>query len=127
MEDAHSNVSDATESEIKPLVQSAGEENHADDSTCQRGSTRFAVGMQLDVSTDPGAPNCTWPVTMHNVSDTGFAFWSKRQFRMGSEIYVREFSANNDLPWGRAAVTHCTTGIKGFLIGAEFSATPETN
>jgi len=126
MEDAHGNVSDTTESEIQPPVHAVGEDDHVDGSTYQRSSKRFAASMQLDVSTDPEAPSCTWPVMMHNVSEGGFAFWSKRQFRVGSEIFVREFSADNDLPWGRAAVTHCTTGIKGFLIGAEFFSTPET-
>ncbi len=124
MEDAHSNVPDAAGSEIQRLVESAGAEGHADEFTGQRDSTRFAAGMQLDVATDTSNPNCTWPVTMHNVSDGGFAFWSKRQFRMGCEIFVREFSADNSLPWVSAVVTHCTTGIKGYLVGAQFVTKP---
>lgn len=125
MGDAYGDPLETAGSEIQRLVESAGEDGHPDQFIGQRGSTRFAAGMQLDVSTDPAVPNCTWPVITHNVSDSGFAFWSKRQFRMGCEIVVREFSSDNSLPWVRAAVTHCTTGIKGYLVGAQFIATTE--
>jgi len=119
MEDLQSH--EMHDTEIQRLVESAGQGGHADEFTGQRAATRFAVGMQLDVSTDVNAPDCTLPVTMHNVSDGGFAFWSKRQFRTGAEIFVREFSPDNAMPWVRAEVTHCTTGIKGYLIGAQFT------
>lgn len=77
--------------------------------------------MQLDVTTDAADDSCAWPVTMHDISDRGFAFWSKRRLRNGACIFVREFSADNSSPWLPARVTHCTVGIRGYLIGAEFS------
>lgn len=111
-------------SEIKRLVTTAGEDGEPDSYTGKRGSTRFAVGMQLDVCTDRAIPACVWPVTMHNISDGGFAFWSKRQLRMTADIWVREFTADNSAPWLAAYVTHCTVGIKGYLVGAEFGSAP---
>ncbi len=112
------------EDEIQRLVTTAGVDGEPDEYTGKRASTRFAVGMQLDVTTDLTASSCHWPVIMHNISDRGFAFWSKRQLRNGGDIWVREFSADNSAPWLAANVTHCTVGIKGYLIGAEFTTPP---
>ncbi|MGB2984898.1 MAG: PilZ domain-containing protein, partial [Phycisphaerae bacterium] len=72
----------------------------------------------------PDVPSCTWPAIMHNISEGGFAFWSKRQLRQDGSVYVREFSADNSAPWLPACVTHCTVGIKGYLIGAAFDPPP---
>jgi len=116
------NIPAIDEDEIRRLVTTAGEDGEPDEYTGKRNSTRFAVGMQLDVTTDPAVPSCSWPVIMHNISDQGFAFWSKRQLRNGGDIWVREFSADNSAPWIPAKVTHCTVGIKGYLVGAEFTA-----
>lgn len=112
------------EHEIQRLVTTAGADGEPDDYTGQRCATRFAVGMQLDVTTDPSFPGSTWPVIMHNISEGGFAFWSKRQLRQGATIFVREFSSDNSAPWLPAHVTHCTVGIKGYLVGASFGPTP---
>jgi hypothetical protein len=110
-----------SEREITRLVSSAETEGEPVGIGGHRDATRFAVGMQLDVSTDPQVPSCTWPVTMHNISQGGFAFWSKRQLRVGSVLWVREFSADNSKPWIGAEVTHCTVGIRGYLVGGRFA------
>lgn len=113
--------------EIERLVTEAGVDGEPDAYTGQRASTRFAVGMRLDVTMDPALPASTWPVIMHNISDGGFAFWSKKQLRNSSEIWVREFSADNTAPWIPARVSHCTVGIKGYLIGAMFDPTRDSD
>lgn len=117
----------ANSGEIKRLVETASATGEADEYAGKREALRFAVGMQLDVTTDPASASCAWPVIMHNVSDGGFAFWSKKQLRTGSDIWVREFTADNSLPWLPAHVTHCTVGIKGYLIGASFGAASDTS
>ena len=118
------NLQSTDPGEIERLVRSAGQVGLPDEYSGKRNATRFAAGMPLDVTTDPSVPGCSWPVTMHNVCDGGFAFWSKRQLRMGREIFVREFSDDNSAPWLRAHVTHCTVGIRGYLVGAEFGSRP---
>jgi hypothetical protein len=118
----HDDTSCADDGEIARLVTTASEDGLGDDHAGQRTSTRFAAGMRLDVTTDPAVPSCTWPVIMHNVSGGGFAFWSKRQLRHSGEIWVREFSSDNSMPWLPAHVTHCTVGIRGYLVGAQFDA-----
>ncbi len=113
--------------EITRLVTSAREEGEGDDHAGHRTALRFAAGMQLDVTPDPGDSSRSWPVTMHNVSDSGFAFWSRRQLLKSDPIWVREFSADNSAPWIRAQVTHCTVGIRGYLVGAHFDTDAAVN
>jgi len=120
--------STADPNQVHPLVETAGAAGgEPDEYAGKREDTRLAVGVQLDVTTNLHTPSCTWPVIMHNVSDGGFAFWSKKQLRMGSEIWVREFTAENSENWLPACVTHCTVGIKGYLVGAAFTAPPDGN
>lgn len=110
------------EQEITRLVTSASEQGGGDDHAGHRTTTRFAAGMQLDVTTEPTPLAEPWPVIMHNVSDGGFAFWSKKQIFKRDSIWVREFSADNGGTWLPAHVTHCTVGIRGYLVGARFDS-----
>jgi len=109
--------------EIRRLIDSAGADVECSADSGRRNRARFRAGMQLDVTTNADDDTRTWPVTMHDISDRGFAFWSKRLLRKDTCIFVREFSADNSSPWLAARVTHCTVGIRGYLIGAEFNVT----
>jgi len=87
---------------------------------------RFSAGMRLEVTTDPGVPSAAVHVTMQNVSEGGFSFWSKRELRQHTPLFVREFSTESDREWVAARVRHCTVGIRGYLIGGGFeNPTPE--
>ena len=114
----HTSVSD--EQEIQKLVTSAQELGTPDLYTGKRRWMRFSAGMPLEITTDPAVPSASMHVTMQNVSEGGFAFWSKREFRQHTPFFVREFSAEGDCEWIAAQVRHCTTGIRGFLVGAGF-------
>lgn len=106
--------------EIERLVHTASTDGERDDHAGRREVVRFAVGMRLDVTTNPGDEAVIQPVTMHNISEHGFAFWIKERIDRRQNIWVREFSPDNSKGWVAAQVTHCTKGIRGFLIGAEF-------
>ncbi len=115
------NSSPASDSqEIHKLVASAQEIGQPDNYTGKRKWTRFKAGMPLEITTDPAAPAATLYVTMQNVSEGGFAFWCKREFDQHTPIHVRDSSEEGDKEWLPATVRHCTTGIRGFLVGAEF-------
>jgi hypothetical protein len=114
----NSSTSDAQE--IQKLVTSAQEQGAPDRYTGKRRWMRFSAGMRLEITTDPGVPSASVHVTMQNVSEGGFAFWSKRGLQQHTPIFVREFSNEGDREWVAAQVRHCTTGIRGYLIGAEF-------
>ncbi len=118
----HTSASDAQE--IQKLVKSAQEQGTPDRYTGKRRWMRFTVGMRLEITTDPGIPSDSIHVTMQNVSDGGFAFWSKRELKPHTYLFVREFSAEGDREWVAAQVRHCTNGIRGYLVGAEFENLP---
>lgn len=106
--------------EISRLVAEAKVDEIATGLGIHRDTERFAMGMRLDVTTDIHNPSGYWPVTMHNISDGGFAFWSRKQLRKHAEIWVREFSCDDSQPWVFAHVEHCTVGILGYLVGGKF-------
>lgn len=111
-------VSFNTEEETARLLRLAGREGVADYYAGKRSFTRFAVGMLIEITTDPASASACQPATLHNISDGGFAYWSKRPAPIKTRIYAREFSEENSRLWLPAQVMHCTTGIRGFLIGA---------
>ena len=106
--------------EIKRLVETAQQVGQADHYHGKRRNTRFSAGMKLEITTDPLIPGATYHVVMQNLSGGGFAFWSKRELRQHTFISVREFSKDVENEWVAAEVRHCTTGLRGYLVGAEF-------
>lgn len=86
--------------------------------------TRWTATTPLEVTSDPSDTVAPWPATMQNVSGTGIAFWSKRGLDAGDVIYVRELAPEEPRSWLSARVIHCTRGVRGFLIGAEFDGPP---
>lgn len=111
--------------EIARLIVAAGECGETDFYAGKRDSTRVAGTMQLEVTRDPDDPSTIWPAMMHDLSDTGVGFWSKRDLPRRTMIYVREFSQDGSGVWLPARVQHRTVGIRGFLVGASFeTSTP---
>ena len=111
-------VAFADKNEIARLVADAKEFGEADAYDGKRDDMRVTDGLQLEVRTNPIGPSAA--VAMQNVSDGGFAFWSKTKMFQRDMLFVRQFSEDNACPWLPAQVTHCTVGIRGFLIGAAF-------
>ena len=123
---AKNDVSASDAQEIQKLVTSAQQQGSPDCYTGKRRWMRFTAGMRLEITTDPGVPSDSLHVTMQNVSEGGFSFWSKHELKQHKSLFVREFSSVGDREWVPAQVRHCTSGIRGFLIGAEFD-NPETD
>ncbi len=120
MDNNSSKSSTVDAKEVRRLVTSAEATGEPDSYTGKRHAMRIAEGMQLEVTDDSSKPASTMAVTMHNVSDGGCAFWCKKKLELRSRVLLREFSADNSLPWLPGHVTHCTAGIRGFLIGVAF-------
>ena len=110
--------------QVARWVESAGQQGEADAYAGKRHFIRFAEGMSLEVTLNPDRPSASWRVYMHNVSRGGFAFWSKKNVPAWAAVFVREYTEDNSLDWVRARVTHCTMGIRGYLVGAEFEHPP---
>jgi len=109
------------EAEIARLVEHARLRGEEDPYHGKRAWSRYNAAVQLEVTSDPQSPASGWTVTMHNVSMGGFAGWSKTAMQRHDTLYVREFTSAGDRPWLKAIVRHCTHGIRGYLIGAEFT------
>ncbi len=112
-------VAFADRSEIARIVAAARELGEPDSYGGKRDGVRISDGLQLEVRTNPTGRSTA--VSMHNVSEGGFAFWSKTKMTQRDTLFVRQFSEDNSRPWLPAQVTHCTVGIRGFLIGVVFN------
>ncbi len=105
MSSASNRTVQAREKEVQRLIDSASE-GEVDGYAGKRGHTRFAEGVLLDVTTDPGSEASVWGVTMHNISESGFSFQSRVELSPGTEIFVREFTEDGSRLWVPARVRH---------------------
>ncbi len=76
--------------------------------------------VKLEASVESADATEVYPVTLHNISLVGIAFWIRQELEPGQDVFVREFCGGDSAVWVGAQVTHCTQGIRGFVIGAEF-------
>ncbi len=117
---AQSKSATQVQREIKRLLLAAGLDGETDSYTGKRRATRVVDSLQLEVTSDLSDVSAAWAVTMHNVSESGIAFWSKRNVPERTSIHIREFSPDDPHAWIPARVQHSTAGIRGHLIGASF-------
>ena len=106
--------------EVAHIIRSAAEYGTPDSYTGKRGAARIRDGLRLELTTDLQQSGKVDAISMHNISENGLSFWSKKKFLYHTIVYVREFSADQPRPWLLAHVNHCTNGLRGFLTGAEF-------
>jgi hypothetical protein len=115
----------ADREEIARLIESASEMGELDGYNGKRESPRVVDSLQLEVTPDPDGPKRSTAVSMHNVSATGCAFWIRKKLRVGETVFLREFSGDNSRSWLSAHITHCTLGIRGYMIGTSFNLMPD--
>lgn len=125
MEAQKANAPDMNKQEIARWICNAEQNGEFEHYAGKRHATRFGDGMLLQVTVNPSVPTGRWNVYMHNVSEGGFAFWSKKDVAFRATIYVRDATAEGNGGWIEAWVTHCTRGLRGFLVGASFGANPK--
>jgi len=106
--------------EIQRLVETAQRIGQADNYDGKRRFTRFAAGTRLEVKSPSTEWRGTLQVNMQNVSEGGFAFWSRRHLSQHTRLLIREFSSTEQNEWLPATVRHCTVGLRGYLVGAAF-------
>lgn len=115
------------ELEVKRLMRIAGESGIPDSYSGKRTAPRVNTGLRLELTTDLSQTGSFRTISMHNLSESGLAFWSKQRFNRNATVYIREFSEDQPRPWLQGHVTHCTNGIRGFLIGVEFDLPARRN
>lgn len=105
---------------VARLVKSVANSGEVDNYAGKRHKARISDAVQLEMTETVGAT--PFAVSMHNISENGCAFWIKHKIEIHGLVYVREFTGDNSAAWIPARVTHCTQGIRGYLVGASFGA-----
>ncbi len=108
--------------EIKQLVQWAKANGSVDRYSAKRRAPRFAAATHMTLASDPKQRDRFRHVSLHNISEGGFACWSRQEFETRATVFIRADFENGPGPWLPATVTHCTHGLRGFLIGASFDS-----
>jgi len=108
--------------EVARLLAAVRSQGSQDTYGGKRNDTRFSDGFLLEFTTDLKKPKLTAPTSLHNMSENGCAFWARKKVRPRTLVYLREPSEDGKNPWIQAHVTHCTVGIRGFLVGVKFEA-----
>lgn len=112
----------AGKDEIRRLVDLAKRTGHPDRYAAKRKSPRIKGALWMQLSFDPAAEQDTLPVTAYDISARGVSFWLRKKLEVGATLFVRDGSDEQPHPWLKARVTHCTSGLKGFLTGCAFEA-----
>jgi len=106
--------------EIARIVTSAARTGSGDFYGGKRAHKRFVSPVAFEMDAETSAGRDRYSVALHDVSASGLACWSKHRLADDAPVRLREFSGDDSGVWLSARITHCTPGIRGFLIGAEF-------
>ena len=104
--------------ELGRLLARGVEHGQKDAFAGKRDWPRYRIGMRLEGKTDTSSQSQPMALRMHDISGGGFGCWSKEPLEDGTQLYVREWSADPSSEWVPARVRHCTLGLGGYLIGA---------
>jgi len=110
--------------ELKRLLDMARAQGRPDQYPGKRKGTRINVALPFEATLDPDSTSVPWNVHLHNISEKGFACWSRKKIKVGDRFYLRESPAEHPSQWLPAQVSHCGAGLRGFLIGARFDFSP---
>ncbi|NOX57769.1 MAG: PilZ domain-containing protein, partial [Planctomycetes bacterium] len=102
------------------LLSMAQEQGNTIDLSCRRKKSRFAMGMRVELSTDPDDGSESIPALLHDVSGGGVGVWCRRQFAQGTALSILD---DGDSNWISGTVRHTSAGTDGYLIGVEFDET----
>lgn len=106
--------------EVERLVKLARKEGEEDNYPGKRKATRISNGLSLELTDNPTHPSAINYVTMNDVSLSGLSFWSRQKASYASQIYIRFYVDDTPSQWIPALVKHCSVGLRGHVIGAEF-------
>lgn len=112
---------EAQRAEITRLVEFASERGKPDAYTGKRDNCRYRPTFHIDVTTDPSSSDATFESHLHNLSLAGVAFWSRKEIPPGTNVFLRESDTRETAIWVEATITHCSFGIRGFLVGGQFN------
>jgi len=89
----------------------------------KRKKTRARSGLWLDVRCE-GVEGEPAQVSAHDISCEGVSFWIRKEIEPGQTVMVRDASGERVGAWLKVRITHCVSGLKGFLVGGFFDFAP---
>jgi len=107
---------------LQRLVEVARCEGEPDGVLRKRGGHRYAAHLPLHLVIGPDRREAPVAVTTHNISESGLAFWHKRELRPRTQVWLREPDADGESNWIEAKVSYCRRGARGYLVGARFES-----
>lgn len=106
--------------EVARLIRSLRKKGGADFYSGKRRDQRFSDVVPLETTLTPNNPAARKNAYLHNISESGIAWWCKDRISERSTVYIRWLTDDGPGPWLATRVTHCTVGIRGFLVGSAF-------
>jgi hypothetical protein len=113
-------VRKAQATEIARILTDAAGKGAGDFYGGKRSHRRFFASGPFEMDANTAEGPMVFPVTLHDISASGLACWCKHRLAEKTPLRLREFSCDDSGVWLSAKVTHCTLGIRGFLVGAAF-------
>lgn len=123
--EATANVSQADQAEflrrtIWEFVEFTQQRSDVDPNRRRRQRYRHQRSWPLAVLESNHASAAEMTAALHNASDQGIAFLSRRAFDRGSVLLIRLFWHDEQSPRIPAVVRHTTPTADGYLVGCEF-------
>ena len=127
MSNGSSKVRIGDKHDIERFFRTAAQYGEPDQYKGKRYESRIANALMLEASLDPRNPADVWAVTMKDISEGGVSFWAKQKFPIRTPVHIREYNSSSSGIWLAGNVTHCTSGLRGYLVGVAFKRSADTN
>lgn len=114
------NTTQESGNHIAELVEFAARAGQPDVYTGKRCAPRYRVKMPMEIRRREEPVEAAVSVELHDISLSGFGFWSEHEFKQYTKMLVREWKPLAEAEWIEAKIVHCTRGLTGFLVGACF-------
>lgn len=106
---------------VEDLVDFATRAGQLDVYAGKRDKPRYRLRMPMEIRLKDSPEDQIISVELHDISLGGIGFWSESILKADTQILVREWRPDEPAGWIPARVLHCTRGLTGYLLGAQFS------
>ena len=105
---------------IAEFVEFTQQRSEVDPNRRRRQRYRYQRSWPLTIVESCSDSATEMTAALHNASDQGIAFLSRRAFERGAVLLVRLFWHDEQSPRVPAVVRHTTPTAEGYLVGCEF-------
>jgi len=116
-----SSSAEAQREQILMWLTQAMRDNAGDAYPGKRDQKRFRDEFELEAVLVLENEQPQLLATMHNICETGVAFWVRTELDIGRSLFLRTSDGEESAIWVEVKVSHCTRGIRGFIVGASFA------